>query len=226
MLGVGCWVFARSSVVSLISLTPMIRILQSSWMNALIGGLVYLGLTAGLITPAQFEGARPIHATTTERSANDDPSWKFRNPELDQWIAEIKREKEALALREQQLEDFQLRLETERKELTTITQMVSQLQAEFDKNVVRINDQEAENLKRQAKLLATMSPESAAGMLKEMPEDDAVKILFTMKTDLASTLLEAMIQMGKPEARRAASLTERLRRVLPPDPKSRSKTPS
>jgi flagellar motility protein MotE (MotC chaperone) len=55
-------------------------------------------------------------------------------------------------------------------------------------------------------------------MLTEMPDDDAVKILFTMKTDEASLILDALSKTGQPQAKRAAQLTERLHQVLPPPP--------
>jgi flagellar motility protein MotE (MotC chaperone) len=196
----------------------MIRLLQSSWVVPLVGGLLYLSTTFVLISPAKFEGVR---AALIEQmhSPGSDPSWRFRNPEFDQLVEELKREKESLATREQQLQELQTRLESERHELTSVTQTVYQLQADFDQNVVRIKDQELENLKRQAKILAGMSPEGAAGLLNEMPDDDAVRILFTMKPDEASQVLDTLSKMGKIEAKRAAAMAERIRHALPPAPK-------
>lgn len=195
----------------------MIRILQSSWLTALVGCLIYLGVTFAVLSPSKFEGALAAQkADETGKSANDDPSWKFRNPEMDQWVAELKREKEALDLREQQLQELALRLETERKELTAVTQTVYQLQAEFDKNVIRIKDQEVDNLKRQVKVFANMSPDASSALVSEMAEDEAVKILALMKTDDVSAIIETLSKMGKAESQRAASITEKLRRVLPP----------
>jgi hypothetical protein len=85
-------------------------------------------------------------------------------------------------------------------------------------NVVRIKEQEVDNLKRQTKVISGMSPEGAVAMLNEMPDDDLVKILFTLKPDSVSEILDAFSKMGKPEAKRAAALSERLRLVLPPPP--------
>jgi flagellar motility protein MotE (MotC chaperone) len=200
----------------------MIRILQSSWVTALVGCLLYLGVTFAVLSPSKFEGALAAQKTDeTGKSANDDPSWKFRNPEMEQWVAELKREKEALDLREQQLQELALRLEAERKELTAVTQTVYQLQAEFDKNVIRIKDQEVDNLKRQVKVFANMSPDASSALVSEMAEDEAVKILALMKTDDVSAIIETLSKMGKAESQRAANITEKLRRVLPP---ARSKT--
>jgi flagellar motility protein MotE (MotC chaperone) len=204
----------------------MIRWLQSSWFTAFVGGVTYLGTTLALLPPSKFAGVRAVLEKAQAITPIEEVSWKFSNPEFDQWVEEVRRQREALALREQQLQELQARLQSERQELNYATQTVSQLQAEFDKNVVRIKDQEADNLKRQAKVLANMSPDSAATLINDMAEDEAVRILFSMKPDEASGVLEALSKIGKTEAKRAASLTEKMRRALPPDPNARAKNPS
>jgi flagellar motility protein MotE (MotC chaperone) len=202
----------------------MVRLLQAPWFVALAGCLLYLATTAALLRPEQFaSAAAPAPAVKSE--AGDAPSWKFRNPEFEQWIDELKREKESLAVREQQLHELQTRLEAERAEILTVTQAVHQLQSEFDGNVVRIKEQEVDNLKRQTKVISGMSPEGAVAMLNEMPDDDLVKILFTLKPDSVSEILDAFSKMGKTEAKRAAALSERLRLVLPP-PRTNSRPSS
>jgi flagellar motility protein MotE (MotC chaperone) len=191
----------------------MTRILQSSWFAVVIGGVLYLAATILVLQPAKFAGLRP--AAPADRSADDDPSWRFRNPEFNQWVAQIKEEKDALALREQHLTELQNRLAAERQEIMTVTQTVAQLQADFDRNVIRFKTQETENVHRQAKLIAAMSPAGAAAMIAEMPDDDVVRILFTMKTDEASAILDTLSTHGKDDAKRAATLTVRLHQVLP-----------
>lgn len=191
----------------------MIRIIQSAWFAALIGGVLYLATTVLVLNPAQFAGART--AAPTDRSADDDPSWRFRNPEFNQWVSQIKEEKDALALREQQLNELQNRLNAERQDILTVTQIVAQLQADFDRSIVRFKAQEVENVRHQAKLIAAMSPAGAAAMIAEMADDDVVRILFMMKTDVASTILDTLSMRGKAEARRAATITMRLHQVLP-----------
>jgi len=185
-------------------------------MSMLLGGLLFLATTAALLKPSQLPALANLGAADTIHLGNNEPSWKFRNPEMDQWIQEIKREKEALAQREQQLNELETRLNAERQELSVVTQAVSQMQADFDKNVVRLNAQDADNLKRQAKLLASMTPEGAAATLTEMGDDDVVRILFTMKADDASIALDTLSKSGKEQAKRAATIIERMRRTLPP----------
>jgi flagellar motility protein MotE (MotC chaperone) len=196
----------------------MSRLLQSSWFVVLIGGLVYLATTVALLRPARFEvrarALEPVVETAGE------PSWNFRNPEFDQWVEELKHERDALNQRAQQLQELQKRLEAERQEILTVTQAVNQLRLDFDKNVVRLKQQEMENLKKRTKVISAMSPEGAAAMLNEMPEDQTVGVLFLLKPDITSLILDTMSKMGRTEARRAAVLTERLRLVLPPAPGS------
>jgi flagellar motility protein MotE (MotC chaperone) len=192
----------------------MQRLFTSPWTVALAGGLLYLATTAALIRPGQFE--LPTTVAAAPLSPNDDPSWNFRNPEFEPWVEELKHEREALDQRSQQLQELQKRLETERQEILSVTQTVHQLQMEFDKNVVRIKEQELDNLKRQTKVVASMSPEGAAALLNEMPEDQTVAVLFMLKPDASSLILDTLSKMGKTEAKRAAQLTERMRMVLPP----------
>jgi flagellar motility protein MotE (MotC chaperone) len=194
----------------------MVRFLQSTWMSMLLGGLIFLSTTAALLKPSQLPAPAPAPIVEIARPGSNEPSWKFRNPEMDQWIQEIQREKEALNTREQQLKDLETRLHAERQELSVVTQAVYQMQSDFDKNVVRLNAQDADNLKRQAKLLSAMSPEGAAATLNEMGDDDVVRILFTMKADDASVVLDTLSKAGKDQAKRAATIIERMRRTLPP----------
>jgi flagellar motility protein MotE (MotC chaperone) len=194
----------------------MVRFLQSAWTSMLLGGLLFFGTTAALLKPSQFPAAIPAAETETGvHASNNEASWKFRNPEMDQWLEEIKSEKESLASREQQLKDLETRLNAERQEISVVTQAVSQMQADFDKNVIRMNAQEAENLKRQVKLISSMSPEGASATLAQMSDDDVVRILVTMKADDASLALDTLSKSGKEQAKRAATLLERMRHVLP-----------
>ncbi len=192
----------------------MVNYLKSSWAVAIAGGLLYLATTAALLRPGEFEQVAPVAEASS--SANTAPSWSFRNPEFEQWVEELKHERENLAQRAQQLQELQKRLEAERQEILSVTQTVHQLQMDFDKNVVRLKEQDQDNLKRQTKIVAAMSPEGAAAMLNEMPEDQTVGVLFMLKPDAASLILDTLSKLGKTEAKRAAQLTERMRLVLPP----------
>ncbi len=194
----------------------MVRFLQSTWMTMIVGILLFFATTAALLKPIKTATSPDQQAIATPIS--NEPSWKFRNPEMDQWIAEIKREKEALDSREQQLKELETRLNAERQEIATVTQSVYQLQADFDQNVIRLKSQDTDHLKRQVKLISSMTPEGAAATLTEMNDADVVRLLVTMKPADASVLLESMSKQGKDQAQRAAVLIERISRTLPATP--------
>jgi flagellar motility protein MotE (MotC chaperone) len=200
----------------------MLRLFQSSWFAALLGSLAYLTTTAALLhlPPSDFAHTGRSEA---KRSPNNDPSWKFRNPEFDQWVSELNAEKEALAGREQQLKEWQTRLEAERSELATVTQAVAQLQAEFDRNVVRFKEQEEENLRRQVKLLGAMPTETQVKMLTPLADEEFARLLILMKNEQASLLLDTLSKTGKEEAKRAATLMDLMRRSVTPTAQGRRK---
>ena len=56
------------------------------------------------------------------------------------------------------------------------------------------------------------------------PEDEAVRILVTMKADEAGSILETLSKISKVEAKHAASLTGRMRSALPPAAGARPKS--
>lgn len=202
----------------------MIRWLTSGWVAALAGCLIYLATTAALLRPAQFAGVRAILAAA-KLTPDNDPSWKFKNPEFEQWVAELKMEKSDLDARTQRLQAMEMQLAAQQREFSAATSSVYQLQSEFDKNVVRIKSQEVQNLNKQAKIIASMSPEGAANLVNSMADDDVVRLLATMKADEASVVLDAMSKLGKAQAKHAGDLTGRLRMVLPPETASTKSLP-
>lgn len=195
------------------------RILQAPWFAAVLGSLAYLATMTALIKLPQSEFTRHP-APKADPSPGNDPSWKFRNPEFDQWITELKDERTALEAREQQLKELQARLEAERAELAVATQTVFQLQAEFDRSVVRFKSQEDENLKREIKLFSLMPPETSLKMLAAMTDEEVVRLLIKMKTEQASQMLDTLSKTGREESKRAATLMDMMRRSVPDKPGS------
>jgi flagellar motility protein MotE (MotC chaperone) len=192
----------------------MIRTFQAPWFAALMGGILYLATTFFVLSPSKFAAFRPPSAE--ELSADNDPSWKFHNPEFNEWVSQIKEEKESLAMKEQQLNELQVRLNAERDEVMAVTQTVYQLQTQFDQNVIRFSAQQMDNAKRQSKVVGDMSPDGAAKMMDAMPDTDVLRILYALKNDQSAAILDAMSQSGPEQAARAAKLTVELRQVLPP----------
>ncbi len=202
----------------------MTPLLQSSWAVVLAGTLSYvMGLWFSL--PAVVKRLPPRSPAVTERGRPDEPSWNFRNPELDQLITDLAREKEALAVRQQQLNDLAARLATERSELNQTLSNVVRMQKEFDQNVLRIRDEEVPNLKKLAKVYAAMTPQAALTIFKELEDDKIVKILTFLKDSEAAPILESMAKAGEAEAKRAAAITERVRLSISRTNSNRIKIP-
>lgn len=191
----------------------MTKFLQSIWTTSLVGALLFWG-TVALLWRSPGEPQTSTRPAVTDAQGNA-ASWHFHNPEVDLLIAELKQEKEALTTRTAELNELAERLRAERLELNQVTQMVYQMQAEFDRNVVRVTSEEAANVKRLARTYAAMSPEGAVAILKQLDETTLVKILANMKESEIALLLEAMGRQSEPDARRVAALSERLRLSLP-----------
>ena len=196
----------------------MIQILQTKWITVTVGTLAF-AITTWLCLQPQKQIKKAASAVSARQSAQTatikaGPSWTFHNPEMSQLVAELKDEREALRVRASQLDELEARLHAERKEIYAVTQAVFQLRADLDTVVTRVTEEEAVNLKKLAKVYTTMSPEGAARILKEMDDDQAVKILALMRGSEPAPILESLGQGSRDDARRAATLSNRLRLIL------------
>ena len=195
----------------------MIRFLQIKWMAVVAGAIAYV-LTTWLCLHPKQQVERAVAALralqSTQSTVKAGPSWTFQNPEMSQIVAELKDEREALRVRASQLDEFEARLRAESKEIYAVTQAVYQLRTELDTVVTRVTSEEAVNLKKLAKVYATMSPEGAARILKEMEDGQVVKVLAIMRESESAPILESLGQGGKDDARRAAMISNRLRLTL------------
>jgi flagellar motility protein MotE (MotC chaperone) len=191
----------------------MIQVLQSAWFAVLAATVAYLTTTVAVLTPGKLVDSIAAR-TPVYRSANGGIAWEFFNPEIDQLLGELKEQKEALLTREQQLHELAARLQAERVEINQVTQSVHQLQQELDKVILRIRDEEVGNLKKLGKMYSAMSPEGAAAIIRQMDDDQAVKILLYIKETEAAAILESLGGPGEANAKRAVALSERLKRSV------------
>ncbi|MBI4324918.1 MAG: hypothetical protein HY674_06605 [Chloroflexi bacterium] len=202
-------------------MTKLTRLLQSAWAVALLGALVFLA-TLSMLWPSNLGATGQAGATGA--AVAEQSVWHFENAEIDQLIDALKKEKASLTTREQQLNELALRLQSERGELDKVVQSVRRMQQDFDKDVVRVQEEELTNLKKLAKVYAAMDPDGAAAILKELDDVAVVKILLYMKENETAPILEVLAKEGEAAAKRAAAISERLRLSIskPPVPKSKS----
>lgn len=191
----------------------MVRLLQSGWMTMLVGTLSYLATTFVLLDPVKIFSGRQL-SRPVSNSRVIGTSWQFFDPEVDQLIEELTAKKEKIEKRERELEELARRLETERAEISTITQAVVSAQQQFDRAIVRVKQEEAGNLKRLAKTYATMTPEIVSSVLGEMEDEQIVRILMFMKEQEVAVVLEALAKGGENQVKRVAALSDRLRTSL------------
>jgi flagellar motility protein MotE (MotC chaperone) len=188
----------------------MIKLLQSPFVAMSLGGLTFLVSMFLMIQ-------KPLAARAVAQQKQEEPDpgfWTQHNPEADQLLQELKKQKQTLDKREADLKELQTRLEAERAELNVVTQRVTQMQMEFDQNVIRIKEEEAPNLKKLARMYSSMSPEGASAILKELDDQVVVKVLSFMKEAESAPLLESMAKQGDEQAKRAAMISEALRKTF------------
>ena len=194
----------------------MIQMLQTKW-AAVATGIVAYAITTWLCLQPQKQLERTLAerraATAAATAEPAGPSWNFRNPELNQLLAELKDERKALQTRSDQLNELQARLDSERQEICQTTQAVFQLRKELDATIARVTEEEVTNLKKLAKVYGTMSPTGAARIMKEMDDEQIVKILTLMKEAETAPILENFAQGDRQDAKRAALISNRLRLI-------------
>ena len=139
------------------------------------------------------------------------PSWTFFNPEMEQIVGELKSERDAVAAKGRQLEELAVRLRAERAELDEELKRMRVIQGKVDRDVLRIREDEAGNLKKLAKMYSTMEPAGAAKIMRELDDVVVVKILTLMKEPEVARVLESFARMGEVETKRAAGFSESLR---------------
>jgi len=188
--------------------------LKSKLFAAILGGLMFL-LTTAFLIPQGIGNVAPVEANAAAEPAHPPqirgPSWTFFNPEMDQIVAELKMEKETMRAKAKQLAELEVRLKADRSELDEATKRIGKMQDQVNRDLFRIKDDEAANLKKLAKMYSSMEPASAAKIMRELDDAVVVKIMTLMKDAETGVILDALSKMGDLETKRAARISENLR---------------
>lgn len=198
------------------------KFIQSKVFAAILGSVVFMITTAFVTTKSALPLPPPAAAGEEDDPGGHGahappkpdvkgPSWTFYNPEMEQIVAELKTERELMAAKSKELAAAEARLQAERAELDEAVQAVKKIQAEVDREVLRIKDDELPNLKRLAKMYTTMEQTSAAKIFKELDDAVVVKIMAQMKDADSAGVLDTLAKQGPEETRRAAKISEALR---------------
>ena len=196
-----------------------------------IGARRYLAVTAALIlkgykppAPSPISKAARVEesagvsgAPLAEKTADElngtTPSWKYYNTDVEFLIEYLKQTSNSFRTRQKDLDELGQRLVAERAELASVTQSVARLRDDIDRQVLRIQDDEAINVKRLAKTYAGMEPSSVAKVFAELDEKFVVKVMSQMKDDQNASILDALAKAGAQGAKLAAALSDKLRLV-------------
>ena len=198
--------------------------------GSLIGGLLYLAVTAALILkgykppappPAKVAkvvekdgvSGAPLAGKTADDLNGTTPSWNYYNQDIEFLITYLKDTSNLFRIRQKDLDELGQRLAAERAELASVTQSVARLRDDIDKQVIRIQDDEIINVKRLAKTYAGMDPSSAAKVFAELDEKLVVKIMSQMKDEQNAAILDALAKTNAQGAKLAAALSDKLRLV-------------
>jgi len=198
--------------------------------GSLIGGLLYLAVTAALILkgykppappPAKVAKAvekdgvsgAPLAGKTADEINGTTQSWNYYNEDIELLITYLKDTSNSFRIRQKDLDELGQRLAAERAELASVTQLVARLRDDIDKQVIRIQDDEIINVKRLAKTYAGMDPSSAAKVFAELDEKLVVKVMSQMKDDQNAAILDALAKTNAQGAKLAAALSDKLRLV-------------
>ena len=196
----------------------MMSMLRSPWMVALVGTLSYLLTTIGLWRVPPLP--RPAPPTAVAAAAAMDFS-RLSDQEIDQLVANLKEKKQSLEEREKRCQQWETRLRAEHAELQHLMDRIDQVRTQVDQAVARVEakdaasnarlqQQEAAHWKRMAKVYAGLSPQTAGAILKEMDDEQLLKLMSGLKDQELITLLQYLASRGPEDAKRAAALTQRL----------------
>jgi len=199
--------------------------------GSLIGALLYLVITALVIVKGyqppkpsspkaqnvpesrDIAGAPMAGKTADQLKEGTGPSWYFYNPDVEFLIDYLEKKSNSFRIRQKELDDLGKRLASERAELASVTQSVARLRDDIERQIIRIQEDEAANVKRLAKTYAGMEPASVAKVFTELDEKLVVKIMSQMKDDQNAAVLDALAKSGAPGARLAAGISDKLRLV-------------
>ncbi len=188
------------------------KLLASNWVAPVLALVLYLATTAAILKQTELTVTLPKKAEHPVVKAV--LLWDASSPEVDQMIDHLRKEKEEMAARQKELAELTETLDRQRAELNQATQLVVRLQRQLEENLTRVKEDEQQNLKKLAKVYAGMSPDGAAGIVKNMQDAEAAKLMMVMKDAETGPILEALSKLGPGEAKRAAVISDKLRLAI------------
>ncbi|MDQ8196954.1 hypothetical protein QEH56_02280 [Pelagicoccus enzymogenes] len=140
--------------------------------------------------------------------------WGFASEYITQLERELHERIMMLDAREEELNAYEARLGADRAEIEEIKTQVERMREHLLEGVVKLESDEVENLKRLAKVYATLTPDATVNIFRDLDDSTVVKILFFMKSDTVGAVLQEMATANggiAEQVRRAAKISDMLR---------------
>jgi len=114
---------------------------------------------------------------------------------------------ETLRIREERFKGRETEILRREKEIREMLQTMSQY-------IPEITEAEKKNIRKLAKMFETLSPKNANPLIAQMPDQTVVNIFSLMKPRNSAKLLGAYASLNGESARRAAKLTEMIKKLV------------
>lgn len=182
----------------------MLKMLQSVWMTAVIGALVFVGTL--YLSWKKMPVPQAVTKAEEEPEEKDTSYALAANVDLEVLVADLNRRKTEIETKERTLQEWERQLISMSNSLAEFSVKVDGNIRKIEDNVVAIKKGEVKALQKSSKLMESMEPDSAANLLLTEPPDTAAKYLSFMKDDKITGILEAMRKTGDAGAKRANDL--------------------
>ncbi len=190
----------------------------SNLILVIIGGLLYLGVTFGIIL-ASIDSIKPRQTQSVDsnhrQAVLEGPSWVYVNPDLDELIIELKTKKEQLKRKEEELKLWELQIQKEMVNLRSITNRVHLLQNDFEETANTLSDSEEENIRRLLSLFKTFQPSQTASILEPMSDEKIAKIFRLLKPSEVGPIVQLWLANGGKDEERVHKILQIYQGIIP-----------
>jgi flagellar motility protein MotE (MotC chaperone) len=195
------------------------KFFRSTWFVAIVALLFGIGLQTFVMMSHVEELATAAAAAVAEEVV--DPhvpptriNWDFLSPEMEDLRKELQERVTAVGRREEDLQDYEKRLQAERAEIEKLKREIEAVRDDLAKRLIEIETSEQKNLKSLAVTYGEMEADATLLIFQKMDDEMVVKILAFMKPAQVGPILAEMARTKDGDstlAGRAATLSYKLR---------------
>ena len=172
---------------------------SSNWMPILAAIILGIATSAGVLMwrlPSITASVNPSTASTPStiktKITSQSKDWDFYTAEIDNLVNELKNERESYQKKKNDFAAVELRIATEKKELTRIREEIEKMRTELTDKTTEMQASEKTNVRNLSRTYSNMKPEQAVAIISEMTDANIVKILSLMKPDIQARILAEM----------------------------------